>query len=157
MNNNIAKLFIVPLNESFNSELYDTLSLSIATNKKAKLDSYKSDIDKKLGLYADILVRISIYQDLNIENGDIEFSTNSYGKPFLMNNQDYHFNISHTHNMIAVAVSNNSVGVDVEKIKEIDTRIAKRFFTNRNLVILKNFRITEAKDSLKYGRKKKPI
>lgn len=25
---------------------------------------------------------------------------------------------------------------------------------NRNLVILKNFRITEAKDSLKYGRKK---
>lgn len=91
MNNNIAKLFIVPLNESFNSELYDALSLSVATNKKAKLDSYKSDIDKKLGLYADILVRISIYQDLNIENGDIEFGTNSYGKPFLMNNQGLSF------------------------------------------------------------------
>ena len=154
MNNNIAKLFIVPLNESFNSELYDTLSLSIATNKKAKLDSYKSDIDKKLGLYADILVRISIYQDLNIENGDIEFSTNSYGKPFLMNNQDYHFNVSHTHNMIAVAVSNNSVGVDVEKIKEIDTRIAKRFFTKQEFSYIEKFQDNRSERFFKIWTKK---
>lgn len=131
MNSDINKLFLVPLNESLDSEQYETLSLLIAPDKKARLDNYKSDIDKKLGLYADLLARVAIHQDLNIENSDIEFGANSYGKPFLINNQDYHFNISHTRNMIALAISDNAVGVDVEKIREIDTGISKRFFTLR--------------------------
>lgn len=91
MNSDVNKLFIVSVNESFDSELYDNLSLMIASDKKARLDNYKSDIDKKLGLYADLLVRVALYQDLNIENGDIEFDTNSYGKPHLINDQDYYF------------------------------------------------------------------
>ena len=131
MNSDINKLFVVPLDETFDSELYDTLSLLIAHDKKARLDNYKSDMDKKLGLYADLLVRVAICQDLNIENSDIEFGTNDYGKPFLTSNQDYYFNVSHTHNMIAAAISNNPVGVDVEEIKEIDLGIAKRFFTGQ--------------------------
>lgn len=133
MNSDINKLFVVSLDETFDSELYDTLSLLTAAGKKAKLDNYKSDIDKKLELYADLLLRVAIHQDLNIENGDITFGANSYGKPFLLSNQDYHFNVSHTHNMIAVAVSNNSIGIDVEKIREIDLGIAKRFFTEYEL------------------------
>lgn len=133
MNSDINKLFLVPLNESLDSEQYDTLSLLIAPDKKARLDKCKSDVDKKLGLYADLLVRVAIHQDLNIENSDIEFDTNSYGKPHLINDQDYHFNISHTHNMIAVAVSDKPVGVDVEKIREFDLGIAKRFFTEHEL------------------------
>ena len=109
------------------------ISLLISTDKKAKLDNYKSDIDKKLGLYADLLVRAAIHQDLNIENNDIVFGVDSYGKPLLENNRDYRFNISHTHNMIAVAISNNPVGVDVEKIRESDHRIEKRFFAEHEL------------------------
>lgn len=131
MNSNNNKLFVVPLNESFDSELYNTLSLLIASDKKARLDNCKSDMDKKLGLYADLLMRVTINQDLNIENANIVFGENNCSKPLLINNQDYHFNISHTHNMIAVAISNNPVGVDVERIREIDTGIAKRFFTKR--------------------------
>lgn len=133
MSDDINKLFIVPINESFDSEVYDMLSLLIAPDKKVRLDNCKSDIDKKLGLFADLLVRIAIHQDLNIENDNIVFGTNSNGKPFLENNKDYHFNITHTHNMIAVAVSNNPVGVDVEKVREIDLGIAKRFFTECEL------------------------
>ena len=133
MNSNINKLFVVPLNESFDSELYDSLSLLISLDKKSRLDNYNSDIDKKIGLYADLLVRVAIHQDLNIENGGIEFGINDHGKPFLINNQDYHFNVSHTRNTIAVAVSDKPVGVDVEKIREFELGIAKRFFTEREL------------------------
>ena len=85
-------------------------------------------------------MRIAIHQDLNIENDNIVFGTNSYGKPFLENNKDYHFNISHTHNMIAAAVSNNPVGVDVEKVREIDLGIAKRFFTECELNYIEKYR-----------------
>lgn len=42
--------------------------------------------------------------------------------------------------MIAVAISNNPVGVNVEKIREIDVRIAKRFFTECELNYIKKDR-----------------
>lgn len=139
MNSNVNKLFVVPHNESFDSKLYDSLSFLISSDKKAKLDNYKSDIDKKLRLYAELLMRVVIHQDLNVENDDIEFETNSYGKPYLINNQDYPFNLSHTNNMVAVAISNNPVGVDIEKIKEIEMGIAKRFFTEHELNYIEKF------------------
>lgn len=154
MNSNVNKLFVVPLDESFDSELYDTLSLLVSPDKKSRLDSYKSDIDKKLGLYADLLVRVAIHQDLDMENGDIRFGTNSYDKPFLLNNQDYHFNTSHTHNMIAVAVSDKPVGVDVEKIREIDFGVAKRFFSENELNYIKESQDQEFKRFFEIWTKK---
>lgn len=157
MSDDINKLLIVPINESVDSELYDMLSLLIAPDKKVRLDKCKSDIDKKLGLFADLLVRIAIHQDLNIENDNILFGTNSYGKPFLENNKDYHFNISHTHNMIAVAVSNNPVGVDIEKVREIDLGIAKRFFTENEQNYIEKSQDGMYERFLKYGPKKRHI
>ena len=129
MESDICKLFLVKINDTFDSELYDALSCFVTPNKEQELDNTKSDIVKKLRLYAEILTRIAICQDLNVENKDIEFERTCYGKPYLLNDQDYHFSVSHTRNMIAVAVSNKSVGVDVEKVREVDLRIAKRFYT----------------------------
>ena len=137
MNRDINKIFLVSISESFDSTLYDELSSLISSDKKAKLDSYISYIDKKMGLYADLLLRITIHQDLNIENCDISFDTNIYGKPFFRNKQSFYFNISHTHNMIAVAISNNPVGIDIENTKNVNLGIAERFFCEKEIEYIK--------------------
>jgi len=46
-----------------------------------------------------------------------EFTYNEYGKPFLKGRNDLQFSISHTKNAIAVALSNEPVGLDVEQIR----------------------------------------
>lgn len=138
MNRDINKIFLVSLNEAFDSELYDFLLSLISCDKKAKLDSYTSYIDKKLGLYSDLLLRIVIHQDLGIKNDDISFDTNIYGKPYLKNNESFHFNIAHTYNMIAVVISNKSVGIDIEKIETVNFGIAKRFFNEDEIAYIKN-------------------
>ncbi len=49
------------------------------------------------------------------EDDPLHFEYNQHGKPYLVNHQDVHFNISHCPNAIAVAVDNAPIGVDVER------------------------------------------
>lgn len=61
---------------------------------------------------------------------DIRFGVGEYGKPFLLNTPEFHFNISHTKDAVAVAISGSEVGIDIEAIrKEVHTGIIEKYFT----------------------------
>ena len=62
---------------------------------------------------------------------DLHFEMKENGKPFLPNLPDFHFNISHSENAVAVVISDREVGIDCEKIRTADMRIAKRRFTEK--------------------------
>lgn len=68
-------------------------------------------------------------EKLNISPKNIVFEATANGKPYIKNYPDFHFNISHTACAIAVALSNSPIGIDIEKIRKADLRVAKRFFT----------------------------
>lgn len=51
---------------------------------------------------------------------DFRVDTGEYGKPFLPDYPDIHFNISHCRNAIAVAVSDKPVGIDVEEFRHFN-------------------------------------
>lgn len=103
---------------------YKLLSF-VSTERKAQINWFYSDIDKKLSLYTDLLVGISICQALNISNSEIKFSKGVYGKPYVDNYPGIHYNISHTRNAIAVAVSEENIGVDIEKIRKAEFENSK--------------------------------
>jgi len=60
------------------------------------------------------------------------------GKPFLPDFPNLHYNISHTHNMVVVAVGNHTMGVDIEAISTARMAIAKRFFSKSEFEMLEN-------------------
>ena len=60
-----------------------------------------------------------------------DFETGKFGKPFLENQK--HFNISHSHGVIVVAVSDDEIGVDIEKKKEISNALANQICSNEEL------------------------
>jgi len=45
---------------------------------------------------------------------------NKYGKPFLIYNKAYKFNISHSDNLLAIAISLVPIGIDVEQINSFE-------------------------------------
>lgn len=49
-----------------------------------------------------------------------DFSFSEKGKPFLREHPDLHFNISHCKNGLAVAVSKEPVGIDIEAFRSAD-------------------------------------
>ncbi len=69
---------------------------------------------------------LSLHFGLNIN--ELEISENEYGKPHFTN-AEICFNISHSDNAIVCSVSDGEIGIDVEKISEIRTKISDKFFS----------------------------
>lgn len=136
MKNKLLYLTVSELIEP--SAFYNLLGFA-SGKKQEQIKRFHFDIDKKLSLYADLLIRIIACQTLSIKNSEIEFEKEEYGKPYIKGNPQFHYNISHTKNAIAIAISDYPIGVDIEKIKKAELDIANRFFTaNEQNYINKN-------------------
>ena len=76
---------------------------------------------------------LNIAEDVIAENfpqlDQIVFARGEKGKPYVANADNVFFNISHSGDYLAVAVADCQVGVDIEKRKNANIGIAKRFFT----------------------------
>ena len=59
---------------------------------------------------------------LNQIDSDLKISYNKYGAPIL--NKKKKISISHTNNLAAIIISNNKVGIDIEKISDKPLKIA---------------------------------
>ena len=61
--------------------------------------------------------------------GEVRVEYGLWEKPRLISPQGVFFNISHSGAWTVAAVSDSEVGVDVQQVKPVDMRLAKRFFT----------------------------
>jgi 4'-phosphopantetheinyl transferase len=52
-----------------------------------------------------------------ISDEDLIIERSEFGKPFLRDFQEWHFNVSHSGEKLLIAISNTPVGIDVEQIK----------------------------------------
>jgi 4'-phosphopantetheinyl transferase len=77
----------------------------------------------------ELLARYAVGQFLNKPDQHIELLFGENGKPHIGNLPDVHFNISHSGNYVVCAVAHTEVGIDVERIREVNLRIAERFFS----------------------------
>ena len=129
MNRQNRKLYILPLKNRFNEQTFKMLLQYVSIEKAQQIEKLYYQIDKKLSLYAQIAVKLIIQKEYNIGFDKISIVNDELGKPYIKNSPNIFFNISHTHNVIAIAFSTNKVGVDIEKETETSSKIAKRFFT----------------------------
>ncbi len=91
--------------------------------RKEKIDRMKLDKDKRLSLGAGYL----LYRALkDLEIGDAEIAHG--GKPCLLEHPDVHFNLSHSGEMAMCIMGGETCGCDMEKIREMDLKLSKRFF-----------------------------
>lgn len=81
---------------------------------------------QKLKIASDNLCRHAISEFCGISPEDIEFRIGENGKPYTKG-LDVHFNISHSGDMAVCAVSDKEIGIDIEKIREINPRTAEKF------------------------------
>ena len=98
-------------------------------NKRSRVENFLCAEDKKRVVLGDILTRKMLSKQLGLAPNEIDIFTNSCGKPQLYNNQNIHFSVSHSYNLIACAVSENFIGVDVEFICKTDLRQIDLFCT----------------------------
>lgn len=105
--------------------------------KKDRINKFHFIDDRKRSLYGDILIRQLITKKLGVINDKINFGVNDYGKPYLINDKDFHYNISHSKDWVFCGISDYKIGVDIEHIKVCDFDLAERFLQKKNMNFLK--------------------
>lgn len=95
-------------------------------------------------LIGDLLVRSLICEKYKINNDEIKSVYNKYGKPFVKNFSDFHFNISHSGKWVVCITVSLNVEIDIEKISEIDAlNLAQEFFSEEEFCDLSNINSDE--------------
>lgn len=132
-------IYIVKIMDIIEDELNKILLL-IDSDKRKRIEVFINKKDKIRTLVGDILIRTIISKELGLSNGEIKFKNNLYGKPYLENYDNFHFNITHSEDYVVCTVGECPVGCDIEKIKDIDYEtISKNYFTSyENKYITKN-------------------
>ncbi|MFZ5630916.1 MAG: 4'-phosphopantetheinyl transferase family protein [Spirochaetota bacterium] len=72
-----------------------------------------------LSFRACLRIVLALYYIKTIAPKNIRMEISEKGKPWLPDAPKLHFNLSHSHGALAIAVSRHEVGVDIEKIRPI--------------------------------------
>ena len=82
-----------------------------------------------------MISRKILSQRISIPTQAIHFKKTLKGKPYL-ENDPIRFNISHSGDWVVLAVADIDVGIDVETLRDVNYRVATRFFSKDENTLL---------------------
>jgi 4'-phosphopantetheinyl transferase len=92
--------------------------------KKQRVERFRFDDGKKRTVIGEMLIRQMIKEQCGVNEDAIVFKTAEKGKPYTKS-ADICFNISHSDELVLCAVNDTPVGVDIEKVREINETVIK--------------------------------
>ncbi len=108
---------------------FETAFLLASDSRKEHFLSFKREEDIKRSILGEILIKRILKESFSLE-ASIECDKN--GKPYIDNSELY-ISISHSFDMVFAAVSQKPIGVDIEKIKDINFGVARKFADENEL------------------------
>lgn len=124
-------VYLIMIDISVNTDRYLEYFAKLPVEQQSQIQNFRFDVDKKLCLLSHLFVRYLACKSLHCLNEELVFAKNDFGKPYLVGIHNFHYNISHTRDAIAVGFSKTQIGIDIEKCQLIDLSIAENYF-NRN-------------------------
>lgn len=113
---------------------YNRLYHRLSSERKRKVDEAKTNQRKAEELMAGSLLEEMLYEEIG-GHINLEYDYSDRGKPFLVGS-DLYFSLSHTRNVVACAVANQMVGIDVERRGRYNELVVKRYFTEQEYELL---------------------
>lgn len=102
----------------------------VSGEKRQRLSRMQHPRSLAHSLIGDLLVRYLAVQFLGTSNEDLHFTTNEYGKPYLLSPpQPFHFSLSHSGHWVVCAVGQSPVGIDVQLMEPVDNSFARQVMT----------------------------
>ncbi|SFP65130.1 4'-phosphopantetheinyl transferase [Butyrivibrio proteoclasticus] len=125
------RIYIVDINCISDNNVYEYWYDQMSPERKKKIDSFKPQKNKLLSLAAGILLKKAletegIYSYEIIEKGA--------GKPYIKGRSDVFFNLSHSGERAIIAVSDNEIGIDIQKKSHFEPGLVKRVFTESEIM-----------------------
>ena len=131
-------LYIIKNQKKIEENLFDYLLSFVSLEKQERILKQKIKQNADNMLIGEILAKTVIKKTFGIDIAKQKFAYLEYGKPYLPNYPDVHFNISHSGEYVACAVSDKPVGVDIQKIGECNSDVAERVCNEKELEQIEN-------------------
>ena len=138
-----TKIYITDINLLENEKIYIKEYNKLSFFRRQKADKLKTSISKKQSVCAGMLLRYAL-NNLGINEKNISYNLNEFGKPYLAG-ENIFFNISHSDRIVMCAVSDIEIGCDVEKMREVNLKIADKFFDDKEKEFVEQFSNAEKK------------
>ena len=119
---------------NYTSDEYSTFYNKLNNKDKNKVNLLIKDSDKNATILSRVLLD-KLLKYYNISYCDIEFKYNKYGKPYI---DGIYFSISHSYDFVCCAVSDKNIGIDIEKIRNVDINTINFFCTDKEISYIKN-------------------
>ncbi len=110
----------------------------VSEERQNRIKRFRSEKDKMISLLSGLLIRSKLAEFLETDPNKIEIVKGENGKPYVSNFENIHFSLSHSGEMIMLALDENNIGADTELIKKDNTDIAESFFTNTEYEYISN-------------------
>lgn len=108
--------------------LFDQWFCNMSDERKASVSRTQSPHKRKLRIAADMLCRKAISEFCNVAKNEITIEISHLGKPYVKN-LPVHFSISHSGDYSVCAISNDEIGIDIEKTRSVHPRAFEKFCT----------------------------
>lgn len=111
---------------------YELLKSEVSKERREKASRYVHIEDAYRSICAELLIRVC-YSEFTRESRFPRILYERYGKPYLEDNDFFHFNISHSGEWVVIAYGDKEVGIDVEKVSDEMAEIAPIWMTGSEL------------------------
>ena len=125
------KLFVFDDFENANNSHLHFLYHHLPEDRKIKVKNCFYEIDKKIKIIEYFILKNALgFKNIK------PFAYSKNGKPFIRGCKK--FNISHSKSTLAVAVSNNNIGVDIQEFIAFETNLAKHICSKKEYDFVAN-------------------
>lgn len=136
----MIQVFVLKTEENqLSPEFIHSLLQYLPEAGKLRVKDKLNNSSKLQTVAGELLARYSVGQYLGKPDLEIKLRFGEKGKPYVQNPENIHFNISHSGHYIVCAVARNEIGIDVERIRKVNLRIAERFFSSDEIRDLMEF------------------
>jgi len=122
-------IFVADVTFLKNDKLLNKLLKRLPTNFYDKIINISNEKQRLLSLGGRILLYNAIKEGY-ISGEELIYKENQ--KPYINNSKKF-FNITHSNSIVSLIVSEDEVGIDVERIKKANLKVATRFFCKNEI------------------------
>lgn len=126
----MLKLYVLPVGPSaVDPGTEDDILKYLPRQSSNRLAAMTNASNRLRSAAGEVLARYAVSEFSGLGNAEFFIETLPKGKPYVSSHPDVHFNVSHSGDLVACAISGSDVGIDVEHTRRVNYRIAERYFT----------------------------
>ena len=128
----MIEVFFSKISEVNDLQFIDKSYSMVSENCKYKAKCFRFEADRLRTIIGELLARYGICHCFGIDASKLRFNVSEFGKPYIVG-IPYYFNISHSGDYIICGVSDINIGVDIEKMQDIDFGFACDVFSDEEI------------------------